>query len=58
MLAYTIAGQNKSIYEAEIDAICELCDFLRFNVDYYNQILDVSDNIVSIDNLLNILNDE
>lgn len=40
MLAYTIAGQNKSIYEAEIDAICELCDFLRFNVDYYNQILD------------------
>ena len=29
MLAYTIAGQNKTIYEAEIDAICELCDFLR-----------------------------
>ena len=25
MLAYTIAGQNKNIYEAEIDAICELC---------------------------------
>ncbi len=39
MLAYTIAGQNKSIYEAEIDAICELSDFLRFNVYYYNQII-------------------
>ena len=32
ILAYTIVGQNKNIYEAEIDAVCELVDFLRFNV--------------------------
>ena len=40
MLAYTIVSQNKTVYEAEIDAICELVDFLRFNVYYYQQILD------------------
>lgn len=39
MLAYTIAGQNKNIYEAEIDAICELVDFLRFNVSYADNIM-------------------
>ena len=38
MLAYTIVGQNKTIYEAEIDAICELADFLRFNVKYAEMI--------------------
>ncbi len=40
MLAYTIAGQNKNIYEAEIDAICELVDFLRFNVSYADNIMN------------------
>ena len=39
MLAYTILGQNKNVYEAEIDSICELVDFLRFNVYYTEQIL-------------------
>ena len=39
MLAYTIVGQNKNIYEAEIDAICELADFLRFNVQYAEEII-------------------
>ena len=34
MIAYTIAGQNKTPYEAEIDSISELADFLRFNVSY------------------------
>lgn len=34
LLASTILGQGKSIYEAEIDAISELSDFLRFNVKY------------------------
>ena len=34
MMAYTILGQNKTPYEAEIDSICELVDFLRFNVNY------------------------
>jgi 1-pyrroline-5-carboxylate dehydrogenase len=39
MLAATIYNQNKTIYEAEIDAICELVDFLRFNVYYCQEIL-------------------
>lgn len=38
MMAYTILGQNKTPYEAEIDSICELVDFLRFNVDYVYQL--------------------
>ena len=40
MLAYTMVGQNKNIYEAEIDSICELVDFLRFNVAYAEEIMD------------------
>ena len=39
MLAYTIVGQNKNIYEAEIDAVCELVDFLRYNVYYAEEIM-------------------
>jgi 1-pyrroline-5-carboxylate dehydrogenase len=31
-------GQSKNIYQAEIDAACELADFLRFNVEYMTQI--------------------
>lgn len=30
--AATMLGQSKSAYQAEIDAVCELCDFLRFGV--------------------------
>jgi 1-pyrroline-5-carboxylate dehydrogenase len=30
----TILGQSKSVYQAEIDAACELIDFLRFNVHF------------------------
>jgi 1-pyrroline-5-carboxylate dehydrogenase len=36
--AATMLGQSKNAYQAEIDAICELADFLRFNVDYMSQI--------------------
>jgi len=32
--AATILGQSKSVQQAEIDAACELIDFLRFNVAY------------------------
>ena len=39
MLAYTIVGQNKNVYEAEIDSICELVDFLRFNTFYAEKII-------------------
>ncbi|MBM3412703.1 MAG: aldehyde dehydrogenase family protein, partial [Bacteroidetes bacterium] len=32
--AATMLGQSKNAYQAEIDAACELIDFLRFNVHY------------------------
>jgi 1-pyrroline-5-carboxylate dehydrogenase len=32
--AATMLGQGKTVYQAEIDAACELADFLRFNVHY------------------------
>lgn len=34
MLATTMLGQGKNVYQAEIDATCELADFLRFNTQY------------------------
>ncbi len=34
MNAATMLGQSKNAYQAEIDAVCELCDFFRFNVQY------------------------
>ncbi|WP_219462963.1 L-glutamate gamma-semialdehyde dehydrogenase [Nonomuraea rhizosphaerae] len=36
--AATILGQSKSAQQAEIDAACELIDFLRFNVAYARQL--------------------
>lgn len=38
MNAATMLCQSKSIYQAEIDAVCEFCDFLRFNVEFMTQI--------------------
>lgn len=38
LLAATMAGQSKNAYQAEIDAACELVDFLRFNVKYMTEI--------------------
>ena len=38
MNASTMLGQSKNAYQAEIDAACELIDFLRFNVHYLSQI--------------------
>jgi 1-pyrroline-5-carboxylate dehydrogenase len=35
----TMLGQSKTCYQAEIDAACELIDFLRFNVHFGQQIL-------------------
>ncbi|CAG2203750.1 delta-1-pyrroline-5-carboxylate dehydrogenase, mitochondrial-like [Mytilus galloprovincialis] len=34
LMATTMMGQAKNIVQAEIDAVCELIDFLRFNVQY------------------------
>ncbi|AWS42230.1 L-glutamate gamma-semialdehyde dehydrogenase [Streptosporangium sp. 'caverna'] len=36
----TILGQSKSAQQAEIDAACELIDFLRFNVDYARRLYE------------------
>ncbi len=36
--AATMLGQSKNAYQAEIDAACELIDFLRFNVSYLAEI--------------------
>src|SRR6476660_1592537 len=38
MLATTMLGQSKNVYQAEIDATCELIDFLRFNVHFLSEI--------------------
>ncbi|MEN9786838.1 MAG: L-glutamate gamma-semialdehyde dehydrogenase [Pseudomonadota bacterium] len=37
--AATMLGQAKTVHQAEIDAACELIDFWRFNVHYYEGIL-------------------
>src|SRR4051795_11667387 len=36
--AATMLGQSKTAHQAEIDAACELIDFLRFNVEYMSRI--------------------
>src|SRR5580704_4246871 len=37
--AATILGQSKSVYQAEIDAACELIDFWRYNVHFARRLL-------------------
>jgi 1-pyrroline-5-carboxylate dehydrogenase len=36
--AATMIAQSKTIFQAEIDAACELIDFLRYNVEFMTQI--------------------
>lgn len=38
MCATTMLGQSKNAFQAEIDAACELIDFLRFNVHFLSEI--------------------
>ena len=37
-MAATMVGQGKNAWQAEIDSAAELCDFLRFNVEYAEQL--------------------
>jgi len=37
--ASTMLGQSKSVYQAEIDAACELIDFWRYNAAYARRLL-------------------
>jgi 1-pyrroline-5-carboxylate dehydrogenase len=34
LLAATMLGQSKTVYQAEIDAACEMIDFFRFNASF------------------------
>ncbi len=36
--AATMLAQSKNVFQAEIDAACEMIDFLRFNVQYMQEI--------------------
>jgi 1-pyrroline-5-carboxylate dehydrogenase len=38
--AATMLGQSKTAHQAEIDAACELIDFLRFNVEFMTRIYE------------------
>ncbi|MBA3620631.1 MAG: L-glutamate gamma-semialdehyde dehydrogenase [Acidothermales bacterium] len=38
--AATMLGQSKTVYQSEIDAVCELVDFWRYNVYFARQMLD------------------
>ncbi|KAI9699048.1 MAG: 1-pyrroline-5-carboxylate dehydrogenase [Candelina mexicana] len=38
LMAATMVGQGKNAWQAEIDAAAELCDFLRFNVQYAEEL--------------------
>ncbi|KAI9881062.1 MAG: 1-pyrroline-5-carboxylate dehydrogenase [Pleopsidium flavum] len=38
LMAATMLGQGKNAWQAEIDAAAELCDFLRFNVQYAEEV--------------------
>ena len=38
IVAATMLGQGKNVYQAEIDAACEFIDFLRFNVHFLSEI--------------------
>lgn len=41
MNAATMLAHSKTIFQAEIDAVCELADFLRFNAYYMQEIYDI-----------------
>lgn len=38
LLAATMVGQGKNVYQAEIDCVAELADFFRFNVKYAEEL--------------------
>lgn len=54
ILASTIFGQGKTIHQAEIDAVCELADFLNFNAYYFKKLITdqpYSTNSLDADNI-------
>lgn len=41
LLAATMVGQGKNVWQAEIDAGAEICDFLRFGVKYIHDMYSI-----------------
>ncbi len=49
--AATMLGQGKDVYQSEIEAVCELVDFLQFNTYYLNEIYkDQPDSLRTVKN--------
>lgn len=46
MNAATMLGQSKNAFQAEIDAVCELIDFFRFNAKFMERIYAIQPNSV------------
>src|SRR5690554_1304578 len=42
--AVTMIGQSKNAYQSEIDAVCEMIDFFRFNVKNMKEIYEMQPN--------------
>jgi Aldehyde dehydrogenase family len=40
LLAATMLNQSKTVHQAEIDAVCELADFFRFNAHFAEELAD------------------
>lgn len=38
--ASTMLGQSKTVFQSEIDAVCELADFYRFNVHFLSKLME------------------
>lgn len=51
IVATSMLGQSKTVYQAEIDAACELIDFWRFNVEFARQLQNIQPmSVTGIDN--------
>lgn len=53
MNAATMLAQSKNIFQAEIDAVCEMADFFRFNVQYMTEMYAMQPE--SVDGIWNTL---
>lgn len=51
IVATSMLGQSKTVYQAEIDAACELIDFWRFNVEFARQLQEIQP--ISVEGIAN-----
>ena len=52
--AATMLSQSKNVFQAEIDAACELIDFFNFNIQFAQEIYD-NNHLISPEDTLNYL---